>query len=347
MATYEKGDARAWARERLKGVIDVIIPSFTGDLSDINEEGIRHDVRRNIELGFAGSLLVSEVNITLDEYERFVQIAADEAQGRQILVHHAMFNTIEENVRAAQLAHEAGAELALLAYPPCFYPESEEDVYRYTADFCEGTDLAVMLFPLPWWGFERFSPESLSMDLIQRLAENHPNVAVIKAEGGMPSIGGFTHAWRRFHDELVVTMPLESEAIPLMNLIPLQLIATSNTEYFGGAIPRAFALATEGKLDEAMALWWQIQPARRANANAAPGGGTDVVNRMAWKYQAWLSGYNGGPLRIPVPRLTGKQMTELRGGLAASGLEVTQDDDASFYVGRNPVKVSDEITMRR
>ena len=347
MASYEKGEARAWARERLRGVIDVIIPSYTSDLSDINEEGIRHDVRRNIELGFAGSLLVSEVNITLEEYERFVQIAADEAQGRQILVHHAMFDTIEKNVRAAQLAHEAGAELALLAYPPSFYPESEEDVYQYTAEFCEGTDLAVMLFPLPWWGWERFSPESMSMDLIERLAENHPNVAVVKAEGGMPSIGGFTHAWRRFHDELVVTMPLESEAIPLMNLIPLQLIATSNTEYFGDGIPKAFALASEGRLDEAMDLWWRLQPARRANANAAPGGGTNVVNRAAWKYQAWLSGYNGGPLRLPAARLTGKQMSELRAGLAASGQEVTQDDDASFHVGRNPVKVSDEITMRR
>lgn len=44
MAPYTKSEARAWAREKLVGVINCTIPSFTTDLERINETAVRHDV---------------------------------------------------------------------------------------------------------------------------------------------------------------------------------------------------------------------------------------------------------------------------------------------------------------
>ncbi|CAM2175497.1 hypothetical protein [Burkholderia orbicola] len=64
-----------------------------------------------------------------------------------------MFNSLEENIEAVKLAEAAEAELVLLGYPPYFYPKSLEDVYAYTKAFCDATNLAVMLFPVPTWGF--------------------------------------------------------------------------------------------------------------------------------------------------------------------------------------------------
>jgi 4-hydroxy-tetrahydrodipicolinate synthase len=61
-----------------------------------------------------------------------------------------------------------------------------------------------------------------------------------------------------------------------------------------------------------------------------------VVHRMAWKYQAWLAGYNGGPLRMPTNRLIWKEMRAFRQALADSSLPVTSDPDEAFFVGRNP-----------
>ncbi len=61
MASYRKTEARDWAKEHLRGVANVVIPSFSADLRRLNEKGIRHDIRRELELGFAGTLLVSEV----------------------------------------------------------------------------------------------------------------------------------------------------------------------------------------------------------------------------------------------------------------------------------------------
>lgn len=66
-------------------------------------------------------------------------------------------------------------------------------------------------------------------------------------------------------------------------------------------------------------------------------GGMNIVHRMAWKYQAWLTGYNGGPLRMPTPRLISYQMRVLRRGAEDAGLSVTDDPDSSFFIGRNPL----------
>ena len=74
MASYTRGEARDWAREQLKGVVNVIIPSFTSDLDAVNEAAIRHDVRKQLEYGFDGALLVSEVVISQDEYRQFCEI---------------------------------------------------------------------------------------------------------------------------------------------------------------------------------------------------------------------------------------------------------------------------------
>ena len=89
MASYNRDEARDWAREHLRGVINVIVPPFTSDLSGINEAAVRHDVRKQLEYGFDGALLVSEVAITQPEYREFCEIAADEAKGGQIFFHHS------------------------------------------------------------------------------------------------------------------------------------------------------------------------------------------------------------------------------------------------------------------
>jgi 4-hydroxy-tetrahydrodipicolinate synthase len=64
VASYTRAEARDWAREHLRGVINVLIPSFTNDLRGVNEAAVRHDVRKQFEYGFDGALLVSEVVIS-------------------------------------------------------------------------------------------------------------------------------------------------------------------------------------------------------------------------------------------------------------------------------------------
>ena len=287
MADYRKHEAREWAKATMKGVANTITPTFTRDLRGLNEKAIRHDVRKEIEYGFWGTLLVAETATTFDEYVQFAQWAADEAKGRLHLIHHASFNNLEENIAAVQATERAGADLVLLSYPPTFYPDSADDIYRYTKTFCDNTNLAVMLFPVPLWGFERIHPAAgFGPELIQRLLDEVSNIAAIKAEGGMPSIGGFVDVYKRFGDRVVVTEPIEGNGLPMAGLVPMQFMGTSNYEYWGPMIPRIFGLIQDRQFKAAMELYWQIHPARQASMQAmAMLAGSNFLHRMIWKYQ--------------------------------------------------------------
>jgi 4-hydroxy-tetrahydrodipicolinate synthase len=337
--SYTKKTARDWAWQHLKGCANVIICSYTADLKGINEQGIRHDVRKCLEHGFSSTLLVSETALTLEEYGRFFEIANDESKGRLKLILHAAFNTLEENIEAAKLADANGCELVLLSYPSNFWPDSVEGIYDYTKAFCDGTDLAVLLFPVPLWGFDRLHPSDIPAPIIRRLIDNCPNVVAIKAEGGMPSIMGFVECHRLFGTEVIVETPLFADLVPLAQLVPIQFTGTSNTHFFGDLVPKVFRMLQEKRFDEATEIYWKLAPARQSHgAVQASSAGGHFLNRMVWSYGAWLMGYNGGPLRHPTMKIHQNQMTMMRNGLVRAGLKPTDSPDKDFYIGRNPVE---------
>ncbi|MFT4288935.1 dihydrodipicolinate synthase family protein [Nocardioides sp.] len=338
MTNYEKGEARAWAREHLTGVSGVTIPSFTADLAGLNTKGIAHDIEHLIGLGFDYTLVMSELAITPEENAEFTAIARETAGDRLGLFFHAAWGTLAENIQAVKLAEQAGADAVLLSYPPQFWPTQESQVYDYTRSFCEATDLAVMLFPIPTWGFERIHPAGMSVELVRRMIDTIPNVAAIKAEQGYPLPVGPIEAYHHFKDDVVISCPIESHCIPLMDVLDIRFSGTSNTQWMSDYFPKAFRLAREGRWTEAMELYWQINPARGANDSVASSylSSTGAINRTIWKYQDWLAGFNGGPLRAPAMRIPDRHMRTLRAGLVAAGLPVTDLPDSEFMVGRHP-----------
>lgn len=338
MASYRKPDARAWARQHLVGCSAVTLPSYSADLTRLNERGIRHDIEHAIGLGFRYTLLCSEVAITPDENAQFTAWARDTAGDRLGLFFHAAFGTLADNIAAVKLAAKAGADIALLSYPPQFWPTTEQEIYDYTKAFCDATDLAVMLFPIPLWGFERVHPSGMSVALVRRLLKDCPNIAAIKAEQGFPLPAGICEMYHHFRDEVVISCPIEGDAIPLMSVMKLQFSGTSNTAWMSDYYPKAFDLARDGRWEEAMVMYWKVNSARNANGAAAQAyaGGTGVLNRTMWKYQDWLAGFNGGPLRAPAMRVPDRFMKMLRQGLVAAGLPVTSDLDSAYLIGRHP-----------
>ena len=338
MPNYQRKDARAWAREYLVGCSAVTIPSYSADLRKLNEQGIRHDIALAKEFGYAYTLLCAEVAITPEENAQFTAWARDTAGSGLGLFFHAAFGTLAENIHAVKLAEKAGADIVLLSYPPQFWPTTEQEIYDYTKQFCDATNLAVMLFPIPLWGFERVHPAGMSVELVRRLLKDCPNIAAIKSEQGFPLPAGLCEMYHHFRDEVVISCPIEGDAIPLMSVMKIPFSGTSNTQWMSTYYPRAFDLASKGEWEAAMALYWKANPARSANGAAAQSyaGGTGVLNRTMWKYQDWLAGFNGGPLRAPAMRVPDRLMKMLRQGLVASGLPVTKDPDSAYMAGRNP-----------
>jgi 4-hydroxy-tetrahydrodipicolinate synthase len=335
MLAYKKTEARDWAREKLIGVANVVIPTMTADFKRLNEAAIRHDVEKTIEHGFAGTLACSEVAMSMDEYGQLCRVIVEQAAGRLLVFHHAVFNTFEDNIEALRLAERAGADIILLGYPPYMNPKSLDDIYAYTKAFCDATDLAVMLFPVPGWGFRPFHPADFPLPLLRRLIDDCPNIVSIKAEGGMPYIMSLIETYRHLKDEVVISVPLEHEYTPLAQVMNIPFCGTNFSAYYGPWLPKVHQLIQAGEYDEATQIFYQLDPARRAYG-AVPQVGGGLINRMVWKYEGWLQGYNGGPLRHPTGRIFHRDMAALRRGQEMSGMDPTKDSDDDFYVGRCP-----------
>lgn len=332
---YTRAEVKERARSEWHGACSVTLPSFTSDFQDLNEAGIRHDIRLAEEFGFWGTLVASECGTTLEEYIRFMEICADEAKDLK-LVAHLSFSTTEEAVRAAKAAEEVGFEAALPSYPPTFQPASARDIVDYTADLAARTDLALILFGVATWGWRYLHPAQFPPDALAEMAQLD-TAASIKYEAANPGmIAGLADLLRRCGDLVLVQCPKEEYAPGLVEWFGMQWMGTSAYESFGDRVPRWFAMLHEGKWDDAMDLYWSYQSAREAKSSFHKSfSGANLIHRNGWKYLGWLHGFNGGLLRMPQMRLTRGQMSALRKGVEASGFQVPPTDEG-FFNGRNP-----------
>lgn len=337
MAKFEAGSARAWAMENLRGVSGCVMPSFTADQSELNEEAIRHDIRRERELGFSGFLIVAECGTTPDEFERFVEIAVDEAGHDLVTIVQAAAGTLADNVAVTRMAADKGVDLVMPSYPITFYPEKPEQVIDYTRAIAEASDMGLIVFAMNLWNFTRLHPSGFAPAWLEEMVDTIPDVVAIKNEIGDPGVAGLAEVFKRFTGRVLVSDPLEMNAPAWITAYGMPWMGTSNYEYFGDAVPRIHRLAHDPEtFDEAMDLYWDIHPARTATgalmkeANA----GTSFVHRLLWKYQGWLHGFNGGAVRSPHTRLHDRQMQQLRAAAIASGLQITDEPDAHFFAGR-------------
>lgn len=337
MAKFAAGEARGWALENLRGVNGCVMPSFTLDQSTLNEEAIRHDIRRERELGFTGFLIVAECGTTPEEFERFVEISVDEAGDDMVTIVQASAGTLADNIAVTQMAAGKGVDLVMPSYPITFYPQDASEVIDYTRAIAEASDMGLIVFAMNLWNFTRLHPSGFAPDWLEEIVDTVPNVVAIKNEIGNFGVAGLAEVFWRLRDRVLVGDPLEVNAPAWIQAYGMPWMGTSNYEYFGDAIPRIHRLAhDEATRAEAMELYWQIDPARSATSSlmAEANGGTSFVHRLLWKYQGWLQGFNGGPVRSPHARLHDRQMVQLRNAAIAAGLDVTDEPDVNFFTGR-------------
>jgi dihydrodipicolinate synthase/N-acetylneuraminate lyase len=336
---YDRTDARQWARESLAGCCGCVLPTFTADLQGLNEAAVRHDIAREKQLGMSAILIVSEGGTTAEEFRQFIDICVDESGDELVTFVQASQPTFLDMVETIQYAEKAGVDLVLPSYPMTYHPRSYDQIFDDTKRLLDSTGLGVFLFCIDQWNFARLHPAGFPVELLERLADACPNLVGIKNEVGLPYAGGLVDIFEKFNDRLVVTDPLEHNAPIWIRHYGMRFMGTSNYEYMGDCVPRMHRLLSDDSTwDEGMDLYWRLAPLRRAQTAivSATVALTSLVPRFVWKYQGWLSGFNGGPLRPPQQRINAAQMAQLRAAAVAAGLPVTDDSDELFYVGRNP-----------
>ncbi len=335
---FTRSEAKQWAKENFKGLEAPIFPSFTPDLSELDEDGIRWDVNNIIENGMMSILIAGEVSaMTMDERKRFISIVNDEVKGRVFTSMTTFLNTVDENIELMQHHEKTGGQLALLGHPMVFFPKDEGEILRNYQYMCSNTDLAIQFYP-GRLKVKKMHPSGWPMDLLEQIADID-NVVAAKITGSSP----FAYIMEYFHrigDRVLVNVPEPEMWFASVTKFGQQWAGAA--PWYTTQVPdnprnvHMFNALREGRVDEAFKIYWDLQ-ANAATSWDAYGNvnypETGIVSAFVDKYAHWCLGGNGGLIRQPTGRLYDYQREAIRNGLKALGL-TPRENEEEYFVGR-------------
>jgi len=335
---FTKSEAKDWARQNLKGLQAVLFPSFTPDMQDLDEEGIRHDVRHFADNGFSSAVCASEVcGMTFEERMKFIEIALDEARGKININIIVLHDTVEQDIEMLQLYEKAGGSIAMIGHPLMYYPRSEEEILRMYKYICDSTNLAVIFYPA------RLKTRTMHasywpVELLPRIAEI-PNVVSLKLGGG-GSLAFTAECFHRVGDTVLVNDPIPERWFFTVAKCGQQWSGPSPFYMFqtpdNPRMVRMFDLLAKGETGKALEIYWEMEPINEASMGMASVSyfDTGIIYATMDKYYHWCNGGNGGMMRQPVPRLYDYHKRKIRETLIAGGMTPREAPEEEFYVGR-------------
>jgi len=178
MGAVARDEAKAWAREHFHGAENIVMPSFTPDLAQLDEEGIRLDVRQSIRHGVFSVFCAIETGLAHEEKLRFLEVVVDEAQGEVCVGLPLQGDSVAENLALLTAAERIGVSHAMVSYPQGFAPRGEDDLVAYHERLIEATDLPLVLFHNDKFDLHHLHPSGLPFGAYERIADRDTVVAV-------------------------------------------------------------------------------------------------------------------------------------------------------------------------
>jgi 4-hydroxy-tetrahydrodipicolinate synthase len=334
---FTRREAKSWARKHYVGLEGSLMPSFTPDLERLDEEAIRWDVNYYHRHGMFSVLAATEsTSMTMAERQEFLRIACDEARGKIMISMPLLLDTFEQDVALMRYFEKVGGHHVLLGCPVQFHPDNEEDVFQTMKAACEATGLCMDIYPAARFDLERFGHGTLSLDIIRRLADLDTVVGLKVGNLNPPNYAA--QVFQAVGKQLLVNDPLDHA----------WAFTCSAGQQWAGAMGydmwqtqddhravRMFNHFRAGQIDEAMKIYWAIEPIRRASwALHGRVSSSGLYPFLSFKYQQFLVGGNGGMLRQPIHRLHSAEAAALRDAVIAGGLKPYEGSLEEFFVGR-------------
>ena len=211
---FTKSEAKEWARKNYHGLDGTIAPSFTPDLSELDEEGISWDIQHNIRKGMFSVLCETMIGVmSFEERKRFMEIVCDEAKGKMLVSVTTGIDDVDQDIERLRHFEKVGGTHTLFGYPGNFYAKDEEDIYQITKKICDSVNLCVDMWPKPIFGFGKFHPSDFNPHLLGGInvhtVENAVTLGVVATGQAAENNEATEHikartAMRRFGDPIDV-----------------------------------------------------------------------------------------------------------------------------------------------
>lgn len=313
-----KGEAKEWARERMKGLWTSPMFAFTEDLK-IDEAGMRHNVERMLQVKTSGlGFGFSEPWVcTLAERKRAMEISIDAIRGRVPAYVHTTDHSVAETINLTKHAEAIGAD-AVMIWPPYEWAKSQEMICEFYEYIASKVDIAIFLYNTYHSGI------CMTPETIQRLIKI-PNVCALK-----DAVNDVPHTVRCMElvgDQIVVSLSNEEHLLTMTLQFGQQVMLGTTSVFLMQSphyqpIQEYWELARQGKGAEASLKYYELQPLRDIwgtmykvlrDKKAA----THPLPQI--KYWMDLIGMAGGPSRPPQAPLTAEQKADLKARIEATG----------------------------
>ena len=331
-----RGELKEWAREHFVGAETIVMPSFTPDLRELDEAGIRLDVRQSIRHGAFSAFCAIETGLSHEEKKRFLEIAVDEA-GDQICVGFPLQgDSVQENLELLAHGQRIGASHAMVSYPQNLPLNDPDALVRYHEELIEASDLALVLFHNDKFNLYHLHPSGLPIGVYDRIVD-HDTVVAVKVS--VMDLATLDLCFERYGGRVLVSTPTVLQLPLVMSHYDMQWTGAWTIEAFQTPeqplVIEMFDALRAGRIDEAMGIFARLGPLFAAFgprlARMMPSG---TYHWTLFKYIQYLSGGNGGVTRPPAMRLTRADMEEIRTAFLACGLRLAEGSDEDFCHGR-------------
>ena len=290
---------------------------FTSSLA-LDEEGLRQNARRYVELGLKGVFcngLMGEVwSLTHEERKRVVDVMTDEAQGRLAISVVISASSIDETLALGDHAKRAKVEHVVLMVPTAG-PRSDEQQLSYFQHVCARLDVPVVIFNAATAAGSALAPATFA-----KLCDL-PQVQMLKTTAYAEN-AALRQAAR---NNVVVSDPLEEHFIrnrleysqpilyadpePFLYQVPgHRPVADYIAQLDSEAVTQAEVAAASLEPLRAVFNKWIMGPLNRGH-----------MPNAALKHWCDLIGMVGGAVRSPIRPLSDQEEQELHADLVACG----------------------------
>jgi 4-hydroxy-tetrahydrodipicolinate synthase len=316
---YRRPDAKAYARQHLRGIWAATLTPFTSDLR-LDEAGWRRNLRhwyRELEIRglFVNGKQGEFYAMTVEERMRTAEAAVEE-KGGGVMV-SCSDQSLDTVVELAKHAQAIGADYIVVHTPLLYFGAHTSDtIFNYYRHIAEQVDIGITLWNQP--------PDCgylLEPEVCLRIAEL-PNVVAIKYSVPRETYARLT---RMAGDKLIVSTSNEEEWLDNILELGWQVYLCSTPPYLlQTAADRRMhdytALAFQGKGNEARTVRDSLNPVRKALKSTRPPGKAAAHQ----KYWQELLGQAGGAVRRPLLGLTEQEKAATRAAFEACGLKVKE-----------------------
>jgi len=313
---YRRADAKAHAREHLRGIWAAALTPFNDDLS-LNEAGFQRNMRHWVgELGIDGLFIAGKqgefFSMSLAERKRTFELAVDAVKGKGRTIMSCSDQSMDTVIELARHAQAVGADYIVVHAPVLhFVTDRDETLFEYYKYISEQVEIGIALWSHPDSGY------LMSPELCTRIAEL-PNVVAIKYSVPREM---YTKLTRLAGDKLIVSTASEDEWFDNIVELNWQIYLCSSPPYLlQTAADRRMReytdLAFKGEIAKARQLRDSLEPVRQALKGTRPHGKPQAHQ----KYWQELLGQAGGKVRRPMLQLTEAEKAATRKAFDACGL---------------------------